>query len=137
MKKLIYLLYPKMTCIHLISLNFYLSEKKWILCDGFVGVTKYFDLKILESSMEWIESLSTWFFSLSENNGVNPFIFSRIFIGAVPFFTIFVASIVSNYNKGVSIFFANFIGKFLFVSAYLYLILWSPERMCPSGFTWL
>jgi hypothetical protein len=73
--------------------------------------------------MEWIESLSTWFFSLSENNGVNPFIFSRIFIGAVPFFTIFVAWIVSNYNKGVSIFFANFIGKFLFVSAYLYLIL--------------
>ncbi len=73
--------------------------------------------------MEWIESFSTWFFSLSENYGVNPFIFGGIYIGAIPFFTISVAWIVRNYKRGMSIVLPVLFTSFFFVSAYLYLMI--------------
>lgn len=73
--------------------------------------------------MEWFESLSTWFFSLSENYGVNPFIFGGIYIGAIPFFTISVGYIVKNYKEGKSIVLPVLTASFCFVSAYLYLII--------------
>lgn len=58
--------------------------------------------------MEWIESLNTWFFSLIENLGVNPFFFGGIYIGALPFFTISAAWIVRNYKRGYRLFFQFF-----------------------------
>lgn len=73
--------------------------------------------------MEWFESLSIWFFSLSENYGVNPFIFGGIYIGAIPFFTISVGYIVKNYKEGKSIVLPVLTASFCFVSAYLYLII--------------
>lgn len=74
-------------------------------------------------SMEWFQSVSTWFFSLSENYGVNPFIFGGIYIGAIPFFTISVAWIVRNYKRGNSIVVPVLCASFFFVSAYLYLMI--------------
>jgi hypothetical protein len=65
--------------------------------------------------MEWIESLNTWFFSLSENYGVNPFIFGGIYIGAIPFFTVSVAWIVRNYKRGFSIVIPILSANFFFV----------------------
>lgn len=73
--------------------------------------------------MEWFQSLSNWFFTLSENYGVNPFIFGGIYVGAIPFFTISVAWIVRNYKKGLSIVLPVLSTSFFFVSAYLYLII--------------
>ena len=73
--------------------------------------------------MEWFEGVSRWFFSLSENYGVNPFIFGAIYIGAIPFFTISVAWIVRNYKRGISIVFPVLSASFFFVSAYLYLMI--------------
>lgn len=73
--------------------------------------------------MEWFQSLSNWFFSLSKNYGVNPFIFGGIYIGAIPFFTISVAWIVRNYKRGNSIVIPVLFASFFFVSAYLYLMI--------------
>lgn len=73
--------------------------------------------------MELLESISNWFFSLSENYGVNPFIFGGIYIGAIPFFTISVAWIVRNHRNGLSIVFPVLSASFFFVSAYLYLMI--------------
>lgn len=73
--------------------------------------------------MEWFQSISNWFFSLSENYGVNPFIFGGIYVGAIPFFTVSVAWIVKNYKKGLSIAIPVLSASFFFVSAYLYLII--------------
>lgn len=73
--------------------------------------------------MEWFQSLSNWFFSLSENYGVNPFIFGGIYVGAIPFFTISAAWIVRNYKRGLSIVLPVLSTSFFFVSAYLYLII--------------
>ncbi|MDZ7719258.1 MAG: hypothetical protein U5K72_10625 [Balneolaceae bacterium] len=73
--------------------------------------------------MEWYQAFSDWFFSLSENYGVNPFIFGGIYIGAIPFFTISVAWIVRNYKRGTSIVLPVMSASFCFVSAYLYLMI--------------
>lgn len=73
--------------------------------------------------MEWFETLNAWFFSLSENYGVNPFIFGGIYVGAIPFFTMSVAWIVRNYKKGISIVLPVLSTSFFFVSAYIYLMI--------------
>lgn len=73
--------------------------------------------------MEWLQGLSNWFFSLSENYGVNPFIFGGIYIGAIPFFTISVAWVVRNYKRGLSIVLPVLSTSFFFISAYLYLLI--------------
>lgn len=73
--------------------------------------------------MEWFQSLSNWFFSLSENYGVNPFIFGGIYVGAIPFFTISVGWIVRNYKRGLSIVVPVLSASFFFVSAYIYLMI--------------
>jgi len=73
--------------------------------------------------MEFLESFYTWFLSLSDNYGVNPFIFGGIYIGAIPFFTLSVAWIVRNYKKGFSIVTPVLLASLFFVSAYLYLLI--------------
>lgn len=73
--------------------------------------------------MEWVDSFIIWFMSLSDNYGVNPFIFGGIYVGAIPFFTLSVAWIVRNYKRGVSITIPVLCASFFFVSAYLYLMI--------------
>lgn len=73
--------------------------------------------------MEFIDSLYQWFLGLSDQYGVNPFIFGAIYIGAVPFFTISVAWIVRNYKKNLSITLPVLSASACFVSAYVYLMI--------------
>lgn len=73
--------------------------------------------------MEILETFYVWFMNLSDNYGVNPFIFGAIYIGAIPFFTLSIAWIIRNYKKGLSIVLPVLFASFFFVSAYLYLII--------------
>lgn len=73
--------------------------------------------------MEIFENIYVWFMSLSDNYGVNPFIFGGIYVGAIPFFTLSVAWLVRNYKKGKSIVGPVLAASFCFVSAYLYLMI--------------
>ena len=72
---------------------------------------------------ELYESLKIWFFSLGENYGVNPIIFGRIYVGAIPFFTISIGWLVRNYRQKKSIIVPGLSAIFFFISAYLYLII--------------
>lgn len=73
--------------------------------------------------MEIFETFYVWFMSLSDNYGVNPFIFGGIYIGAIPFFTLSVAWILRNYKKGFSVVMPVLFASFFFVSSYLYLMI--------------
>ncbi|TVR34434.1 MAG: hypothetical protein EA390_02880 [Balneolaceae bacterium] len=73
--------------------------------------------------MEFIDSIYQWFLGLSDQYGVNPFIFGAIYVGAIPFFTISVAWIVRNYKKNVSITLPVLSASGCFVSAYIYLMI--------------
>ncbi len=71
--------------------------------------------------MIW-DSIKNWFLSLGENYGVNPLIFGVIYIGAIPFFSLSVAWLISNYRQGKSIVLPTIAALFFFISAYIYLI---------------
>lgn len=73
--------------------------------------------------MEFINTIYNWFLGLSENYGVNPYIFGAIYVGAIPFFTISVGYIVKNYRQKKSITLPVISASFCFVSAYLYLMI--------------
>lgn len=72
--------------------------------------------------MEWIASLYDWFIGLSDEYGVNPFIFGAIYVGAIPFFTLSVAWIVRNYRQKKPIALPVLSASACFVSAYVYLL---------------
>lgn len=74
-------------------------------------------------NMEVFETAYQWFMGLSENYGVNPFIFGAIYIGAIPFFTISVGFIVRNYRQGKPITIPVLTASACFVSAYVYLMI--------------
>lgn len=69
------------------------------------------------------ESFVTWFLSLGEAYGVNPFIFGGIYLGAIPFFTLSIGWLVRDYRKGKSIVLPAMSAMFFFISAYIYLII--------------
>ena len=73
--------------------------------------------------MEFLNSIYQWFLGLSDQYGVNPFIFGAIYVGAIPFFTISVAWIVRNYKKKLSITLPVLSASGCFVSAYVYLMI--------------
>tara|TARA_R100001143_G_scaffold63581_1_gene72412 strand:- start:19490 stop:19825 length:336 start_codon:yes stop_codon:yes gene_type:complete len=73
--------------------------------------------------MEIFESVYLWFMSLSENYGVNPFIFGAIYVGAIPFFTISVGFIIRNYKQNKPITLPVLTASACFVSAYVYLMI--------------
>ncbi len=73
--------------------------------------------------MEFFSTISEWFLSLSEQYGVNPFIFGAIYVGAIPFFTISVAWVVRNYRTEKSITLPVLSATACFVSAYVYLMI--------------
>jgi ABC-type Co2+ transport system permease subunit len=72
---------------------------------------------------EWIEPLKEWFLNLGNQYGVNPIIFGAIYVGAIPFFTVSIGWLVSNYRKGKPIILPMISASFFFVSSYLYLII--------------
>lgn len=72
---------------------------------------------------ELIETVQTWFFSLGDNYGVNPIIFGSIYVGAIPFFTLSIGWLVSNYRNEKSVVFPAISATFFFISAYLYLMI--------------
>lgn len=64
-----------------------------------------------------------WMIGLSDEYGVNPFIFGAIYVGAIPFFTLSVAWLIRNYKLQYSIVLPVLSASFFFVSAYLYLMI--------------
>lgn len=73
--------------------------------------------------MEIFENAYQWFMGLSENYGVNPFIFGAIYIGAIPFFTVSVGFIIRNYKQNRPITLPVLSASACFVSAYVYLMI--------------
>jgi Na+/proline symporter len=73
--------------------------------------------------MEILDTAYQWFMGLSENYGVNPFIFGAIYIGAIPFFTISIGYIIRNYKQKKSITLPVLSASACFVSAYVYLMI--------------
>jgi hypothetical protein len=72
----------------------------------------------------WLKNwFRNWFVSLGRKYNVNPFIFGGIYVGAIPFFTLCVAWIISNLRRKKSIVLPVLAASFFFVSAYLYLLI--------------
>lgn len=72
---------------------------------------------------ELLEITKEWFLGLGEKYGVNPIIFGSIYVGAIPFFTISIGWLISNYKKDKSIVLPAFCATACFISAYVYLII--------------
>ncbi len=69
------------------------------------------------------ELFKEWFLSLGGKYKVNPYIFGGIYIGAIPFFFLFLYRTIKNIkNKKPFVISALLTGLF-FISAYLYLII--------------
>jgi hypothetical protein len=50
-----------------------------------------------------LEALNSWFMSLSEDYGVNPYIFGAIYVGAIPFFLANMGWLVRRLRQGKSV----------------------------------
>lgn len=72
---------------------------------------------------ELFEMVKVWFFGLGQQYGVNPIIFGSIYVGAIPFFMLSVAWLVSNYKKNKSVILPALCAMTCFISAYVYLII--------------
>ena len=68
-----------------------------------------------------LADLQSWFLSLGEQYGVNPWIFGAIYVGAIPFFLASVGWIVRNARAGRSTVVPTLAAGLCFVSAYIYL----------------
>ena len=73
--------------------------------------------------MDWWEAFKEWFLSLGEKYNVNPYIFGRIYIGAIPFFFLFLGRTVKNIKNKKSFVLPLLLTGFCFISAYLYLLI--------------
>lgn len=73
--------------------------------------------------MQWWEIFKEWFFSLGGKYNVNPYLFGGIYIGAIPFFFIFLYRTIKNIRNKKPIVLPALLTGFFFVSAYLYLII--------------
>lgn len=73
--------------------------------------------------MEIIDTVRSWFFSLGEGYGVNPFIFGAIYIGAIPFFWLSSVWLVRNIRRKQNIAPPVFAMSGCAVSSYTYLII--------------
>ena len=63
-----------------------------------------------------------WFLGLGEQYGVNPLVFGAIYVGAIPFFTLSLGWTIRNLRRKRPAAFPAFLTGFLFISAYLYLL---------------
>lgn len=74
--------------------------------------------------IDWLENwFRNWFANLGRKYNVNPAIFGGIYVGAIPFFTLCIAWIISNLRKKKSIVIPVLCASFFFISAYLYLLI--------------
>jgi glycopeptide antibiotics resistance protein len=73
--------------------------------------------------MEWWEIFKEWFLSLGEKYNVNPYIFGGIYVGAIPFFFLFLAKTIKKIRNKKSFVLPLLLTGFCFISAYLYLII--------------
>ena len=64
-----------------------------------------------------------WIVGLGAQYGVNPVIFGVVYLGAIPFFSLSIAWLVSNLRRGRSVVAPLLSSGFFFVSAYLYLLI--------------
>jgi MFS-type transporter involved in bile tolerance (Atg22 family) len=72
--------------------------------------------------MDIFQTVYDWFMGLGVEYGVNPIVFGSIYVGAIPFFSLSIGWLVSNYRKGKSIVLPSMSATFFFISAYLYLM---------------
>lgn len=73
--------------------------------------------------MPWWNLFKEWFFGLSGQYGVNPWIFGGIYIGAIPFFFLCLGWTIKNIKNKKSIALPLLLTGLFFISAYLYLII--------------
>jgi hypothetical protein len=73
--------------------------------------------------MEWWQAFKVWFLSLGEQYNVNPYIFGSIYIGAIPFFFLFLSWTVKNIKQKKPFVIPLLLTGLCFVSAYIYLII--------------
>jgi NADH:ubiquinone oxidoreductase subunit 6 (subunit J) len=73
--------------------------------------------------MEWWELFKEWFLGLGQKYNVNPYIFGGIYVGAVPFFFLFLGMTIKKIRNKKSFVLPLLLTGFCFISAYLYLII--------------
>lgn len=73
--------------------------------------------------MEWWLLFKEWFLSLGEKYNVNPYIFGGIYLGAIPFFFLFLYRTIQNIRNKKPFALPILLTGFFFISAYLYLII--------------
>ncbi|MDQ6843457.1 MAG: hypothetical protein M3Z92_03760 [Bacteroidota bacterium] len=69
------------------------------------------------------EIIKEWFLSLGKKYNVNPYIFGAIYIGAIPFFFLFLAWTIKNIRRKRPFLLPLMLTGLFFISAYLYLII--------------
>lgn len=67
-----------------------------------------------------MEAISAWFFGLSENYGVNPWIFGTLYVGGIPLFLGVTAWLAVRLRKGKGIALQTVLAGFLAIQPYLY-----------------
>lgn len=72
--------------------------------------------------MEWWHIFKDWFLQLGEKYHVNPYIFGSIYVGAIPFFFLFLGWTIKNIKNRKPVVLPLLFTGFCFISAYLYLI---------------
>ena len=72
--------------------------------------------------MEWWELFKEWFLGLGAKYNVNPYIFGGIYIGAIPFFSLFLFQTIKRIKNKKPFVLTALLTGFFFISAYLYLI---------------
>ncbi len=73
--------------------------------------------------MEWWETFKEWFLNLGEKYHVNPYIFGSIYIGAIPFFFLFLSRTIKNIKNKKPFVLPLLLTSLCFISAYLYLLI--------------
>lgn len=69
------------------------------------------------------EIIHQWLMSLSADYNVNPYIFSAIYVGAIPFFMVSVAWIIRNKKKDKTLTLPILSTGLCMSSAYIYLLI--------------
>ncbi len=70
-----------------------------------------------------LTTIQDWLLGLGQQYGVNPIVFAAIYVGAIPFFTLSIAWLVTNIRSGRPTTMPILSAGFFFVSAYIYLLI--------------
>lgn len=72
--------------------------------------------------MDWLLPLKDWLLGLGETYGVNPIIFSSLYIGSIPFFMLSMGWVIRNIRQKKPLVIPLLFAGIFFISSYLYLI---------------